>query len=77
VIVSGYEIGDALKHRGTRVAAHLVVSALLVLVLAVKVMVVRFGGKRASRMLPYLGSSVLLLLVGSWAATMDKFARSR
>jgi hypothetical protein len=67
--VSGYEITDALEHRGTRVAAHVLVSSLLVVVLAVKVMVVRFGGNRLSRVLPYLGSSVLLLLVGSWATS--------
>jgi uncharacterized membrane protein len=73
--VSGYEIGDALEHRGARVAAHVAVSTLLVLVLAGKVMVVRFGGKRASRMLPYLGSSVLLLLVGSWATSSLFFLR--
>lgn len=67
--VSGYELGDALEHRGTRVAAHVVVSTLLVVVLAIKVLVVRFGGKRISRLLPYFGASVFLLLVGSWATS--------
>lgn len=67
--VSGYELGDALEHRGARVAAHVVVSTLLVVVLASKVLVVRFGGKRISRLLPYFGGSVLLLLFGSWATS--------
>lgn len=73
--VSGYQIGDALEHRGTRVAAHVVVSTLLVVVLATKVMVVRFGGKRLSRVLPYFGGSVLLLFVGSWATSSMFFLR--
>jgi Family of unknown function (DUF6529) len=67
--VSGYEISHAVEHGGTRVAAHIVVSTLLVVVLAVKVATVRFGGRRASRFLPYLGGSVLLLFAGSWATS--------
>ena len=73
--VSGYEIVDALEHRGARVAAHVVVSTLLVVVLAIKVLVVRFGGKRLSRLLPYFGAGVLALLVGSWATSSMFFLR--
>src|SRR6202171_1421737 len=72
--LSGYQIGDALEHRGIRVAAHVVVTLLLA-VLAVKVMIVRFGGRRASQLLPYFGGSVLLLLIGSWATSSLFFLR--
>jgi Family of unknown function (DUF6529) len=67
--VSGYGLGDALEHRGMRVTAHAVVSTLLVVVLTVKILVLRFGRHRASRLLPYLGTGVLLLFVGSWATS--------
>lgn len=73
--VSGYEIRDALEHRGTRVALHVVVSTLLVVVLASKVLVVRFGGKRISRRLPYFGVAVATLLAGSWATSSMFFLR--
>jgi hypothetical protein len=73
--VSGYEVRDAIEHRGARVAAHVVISTLLVVVLSAKIVVLRFGRTQASRFLPYIGSSVFLLLLGSWATSSLFFFR--
>jgi hypothetical protein len=73
--VGGYEVRDAIEHRGVRVAAHVVISTLLVVVLSSKVIVLRFGRTRASRLLPYFGGSILLLFLGSWATSSLFFLR--
>jgi uncharacterized membrane protein len=48
---------------------------LVKVVVSIKILVVCFGGDRASPLLPYLGISVLLLFVGSWATTSLFFLR--
>ena len=47
----------------------------LVVVVSAKIIVLRFGRTRASRFLPYIGSSVFLLLLGSWATSSLFFLR--
>jgi hypothetical protein len=66
--VSGYEVGDALEDGG-RSAAHVLAGSAVLVVLAVKIFVVRRGGPRAGRFLPFLGVSVLGLFLLTWATS--------
>ena len=66
---SGYEIRDAIEHGGVRVAAHIVLASALLAVLALKVVVVNFGGARFGHLLPYLGITLLILFVGTWSTS--------
>jgi hypothetical protein len=66
--VTGYEVGDALEDGG-RSAVHVVAGSAVLVVLGVKILVVRRGGRRANRFLPVLGVSVLGLFVLTWASS--------
>jgi hypothetical protein len=66
--VTGNEVGDALEDGG-RPAVHVVTGSAVLVVLGVKILVVRRGGRRAGRFLPVLGVSVLGLFVLTWASS--------
>jgi len=70
--LSGYEIGDAIEHAGTRVAVHVVAASLLLVALVLKIIAVRVGG-RMSRLLPVLGSTLFVLFALTFASTVPFF----
>jgi hypothetical protein len=67
--VTGYEVADAAERGGARVLGHSIIGSLLLVALLVKVLVVNVGGPRLSRLLPYLGVSVALLLAATWSTS--------
>lgn len=62
----------AVFHRKLRPAFHAVTGFLLLLVLAVKVVVIRWWHS-AGRFLPALGLTVFVLLGATWASTAGAF----
>jgi hypothetical protein len=67
--VTGYEVGDAAERGGARGRGHVVLGSLVLVALVAKVLVVNVGGPRLSRLLPYIGVSLALLLAATWGTS--------